>query len=582
MIRGVRANRNGFHTVVFTNGINLVLADRSSTAGEKDTTNTLGKSTLIEIIDFCLACNTPLGKGLRIEALQGWAFTLDMTIGGNDVSVTRTTDAPRSFIIEGPTTGWPIQPSVNKEGESYLDTKKWKAVLAWALFDISEYTSDVDYKPSARSLLSYFVRNQTAAYNIPFKYFDNQKTWDIQVHNAFLLGLNWEKAALWQQLKDQKKALDALKQAIKTGAVDGELASLGELEAERLRLTTQLEREREALSNFRVLPQYREIETQANILTGEIHSLVNANIVDKRRLERYRDSFVTEDAPTADRLEKLYAEAGIALPGAVKKTLEDARAFNEKIVANRREFIAGEIAALEEAVTQRDAEIAKLNDRRADYLSALAGQGALEELMCLQELHAATRLKVDELSNRIKQLRQMTTKSDTIKVETVDLKRATIIDYEERRELWSQPLSLFSEFSEALYRSAGRLVIDIDDTGYRFDVEIAGSPSEGISKMKIFCYDLMLISFARQRGLGIDFLIHDSTIFDGVDPRQRAHALELASSMSKKYNFQYICMLNTDMIPVNDFSSDFDYESFIRLRLTDTDPSGSLLGFRWF
>lgn len=383
------------------------------------------------------------------------------------------------------------------------------------------------------------------------------------------------------QLKDQKNALDALKQAIKTGAVDGELASLGELEAERLRLTTHLEREREALSSFRVLPQYREIEGQANILTSEIHALVNANIVDRRRLERYRDSLVDEGAPTADRLEALYGEAGIALPGAVRKTLADARAFNEKIIVNRRGFIAGEITALEAAVTDREAQIVTLTDRRAGYLSALAGQGALEELTQLQEMHAATRLKVNELTNRITQLRQMTTKSDTIKVETVELKRATTLDYEERRTLWSQALSLFSEFSESLYKAAGRLVIDIDDTGYKFDVEIAGSPSEGISKMKIFCYDLMLISFARQRGLGIDFLIHDSTIFDGVDPRQRAHALELAAAMAAKYGFQYICTLNTDMVPIGDFSSGFDYESLVRLRLTDTDPTGSLLGFRY-
>jgi uncharacterized protein YydD (DUF2326 family) len=175
----------------------------------------------------------------------------------------------------------------------------------------------------------------------------------------------------------------------------------------------------------------------------------------------------------------------------------------------------------------------------------------------------------------------MTRKADTIKVETVELKRATTLDYEERRELWSRALSLFSEFSESLYKSPGRLVIDIDDTGYRFDVEIDGSPSEGISKMKVFCYDLMLISFARQRGLGIDFLIHDSTIFDGVDPRQRAHALELASAMAEKYGFQYICALNTDMVPVSDFSSGFDFEPLVRLRLTDTDPTGSLLGFRF-
>jgi uncharacterized protein YydD (DUF2326 family) len=211
--------------------------------------------------------------------------------------VTRSPDAPGFFALEGSTDGWPVQPTVNKDGTPGLDTKKWRVVLAWALFGISELASDSGYKPSARSLLSYFVRNQTAAYNIPFKYFDNQKTWDIQVHNAFLLGLNWEKAATWQRLKDQKNALDALKQAIKTGAVDGELASLGELEAERLRLTTHLEREREALSSFRVLPQYREIEGQANVLTSETHSLVNANIVDKRRLERYRDVLWTRMRP---------------------------------------------------------------------------------------------------------------------------------------------------------------------------------------------------------------------------------------------------------------------------------------------
>jgi uncharacterized protein YydD (DUF2326 family) len=581
MIRALRANRKGFHTAHFEPGVNLILADRSTSAGDKDTTNALGKSTLIEIIDFCLGSNSSPGKGLRVDALQGWAFTLELSLVDQNVAVTRATDAPGFFAIEGPTDDWPVRPTPNKEGAVGLDTKKWRTALAWALFGISDLSSETAYKPSARSLLSYFVRSQAAAYNIPFKHFDNQKTWDIQVHNAFLLGLNWEKAATWQQLKDQKKALDALKQAIKTGAVDGELASLGELEAERLRLSNQLEREREALSNFRVLPQYREIEEQANALTSQIHGMVNANVVDRRRLDRYRETLENEDAPTENRLEQLYDEAGVTLPGAVKKTLAEARAFNAQIIANRREFIAGEITALEKAIGDREAQVETLTNRRAEFLGALAGQGALEELTQLQDFHADTRLKVDELTNRIAQLRQMTTKADTIKVETVELKRAATLDYEERRAVWSQALSLFSEFSEGLYKLPGRLVIDIDDTGYKFDVEIDGSPSEGISKMKIFCYDLMLISFARQRGLGIDFLIHDSTIFDGVDPRQRAHALELAAAMSKKYGFQYICALNTDMVPTRDFSDGFDFESLVRLRLTDNDPSGSLLGFRY-
>lgn len=581
MIRSVRANKKGFHTVHFEPGANLILADRSASSSDKDTTNALGKSTLIDIIDFCLASNTSPGKGLRVDALKGWAFTIEMSFAGRDFAVTRTTDAPGFFEIEGSSEGWLIKPSLNKEGISGLDIKNWRSVLAWELFGISEQDSEFRYKPSARSLLSYFVRNQMSAYSTPFKHFDNQKTWDMQVQNAFLLGLNWKKAASWQQLKDQKNALGALTQAIKTGAIDGELSSLGELEAERLRLSTQLERERESLSSFRVLPQYREIEERANRLTSELHTLVNANIRDIRRLDRYRDSVRDEDAPAEDRLEALYHEAGITLPGSVRRTLSDAHRFNATIIANRRDFIAGEIGALESSISERDSQMATLIDQRADYLNTLAGQGALEELTQLQQLHATTRSKVDELTHRINQLRQMTTKADTIKVDTVDLKRATEFDYEERRALWSQALGLFSEFSEELYKLPGRLVIDIDETGYKFDVEIAGSPSEGISKMKIFCYDLVLISFARQRGLGIDFLIHDSTIFDGVDPRQRAHALELAAAMAAKYGFQYICALNTDMVPTSDFTADFDFDSLIRVRLTDTDPGGSLLGFRY-
>jgi uncharacterized protein YydD (DUF2326 family) len=91
------------------------------------------------------------------------------------------------------------------------------------------------------------------------------------------------------------------------------------------------------LSSFRVLPQFREIEGQANILTSEIHGLVNANIVDRRRLERYRDSLVDEGAPTADRLEALYDEAGAALPGDALIAFSTASKHGKKLFCVRHE-----------------------------------------------------------------------------------------------------------------------------------------------------------------------------------------------------------------------------------------------------
>lgn len=581
MIHGLTANKRSFRPVTFTAGVNLILADRSVAATDKDTTNALGKSTLVDIIDFCLGSGVAARQGLRVDALTGWEFTLDLTIAGKRLRATRSVDTQGVIAIEGVTDGWPILPKVDKKtGIFGYDLKAWRIVLGLGFFGLLPNGGN-NYKPSPRSLLSYFIRSQAAAYIEPFKHFSNQKTWDVQVHNAFLLGLDWSKAAKWQVLKDQKTTLDALKNAIKTGAIDGELATLGDLEAQRLQLEDDFEREGVSLSSFQVLPQYRQIEREANQLTAQIHALLNANITDRRRIERYNETLTSETVPDTERLEDLYREAGMTLPGSVARTLDEAREFNRQILENRRHFVADEITQLVSRCDDRDKEIERLTEERARQLSIISGRGALEELTRLQEQHALTRQKLEDVKQRIAQLRQLATRGDEIKVETVELKKAAELDYEERRPHWSKALRMFGENSNTLYKTPGRLVIDIDDTGYRFSVDIPGSPSEGISKMKIFCYDLTLAAFARDRGLGIDFVVHDSTIFDGVDPRQRAHAIELAAVRAAQFGFQYIVTMNTDMVPTSDFSPGFAIDDLVRLRLTDTDPSGSLLGFRY-
>src|SRR4051794_40935792 len=105
MIHRLTANQPTFRSISFSAGVNIILADRSPTATNKDTTNALGKSTLIDIIDFCL--RSSLGDGLRAEALAEWSFTLDMTLAGKRISVTRAVASPGFVSFEGSTDGWP-------------------------------------------------------------------------------------------------------------------------------------------------------------------------------------------------------------------------------------------------------------------------------------------------------------------------------------------------------------------------------------------------------------------------------------------------------------------------------------------
>ena len=59
MIHAVRANKSSFHAVEFDAGFNVVLADRAKESTRKDFRNGLGKTTLLEIIHFCLGAGNP-------------------------------------------------------------------------------------------------------------------------------------------------------------------------------------------------------------------------------------------------------------------------------------------------------------------------------------------------------------------------------------------------------------------------------------------------------------------------------------------------------------------------------------------
>ena len=76
MIRKVFANNPSFKVVEFHSGFNVVLADRTKESTKKDSRNGLGKSTLIEIIHFCLGARALRGKGLLVDPLKDWAFSI--------------------------------------------------------------------------------------------------------------------------------------------------------------------------------------------------------------------------------------------------------------------------------------------------------------------------------------------------------------------------------------------------------------------------------------------------------------------------------------------------------------------------
>lgn len=570
MIHRITANRPSFRTVEFGAGLNVVLADRTEVETGKDTRHGLGKSTLIDIIDFCLGARVRTGNGLAIDALAGWEFTLEFSVGGERFSATRAVDKPAKLkVVCDSSTGAPPLAAMFGQAE-------WHGLLGKRMFSLHSDESG-RYGPSYRGLLSYFVRGG-AAYVDPFRHHEQQPPWNRQVNVAYLLGLHWRTASQQQALKDKEKSARQLERAATAEKeIEGSI-TIGALEAKRVLLKDRLAAERKALDEFKVHPQYASIQQEADRLTAELHELADANVTDQMMLGRYREAVDDKEKPPNVPVARLYEEVGVVFSDAVRRKLADTKRFREQIIANRRDFLATEIKRFGKRIAERERKIDALSNERAEHLDILKTHGALEEMTRLQERIVGIRENLERVMTAIDQRETLEAKKREIVTRRRDLVKIAKQAHEERRSVWRRAIALFNENSQILYEVPGKLVIDVEDNGFSYDVKIDKRGSDGVDKMKIFCFDLMLLQSRPERE-GIDFLIHDSTIFDGVDSRQRARTLERANAVGDRLGKQYICTFNSDMVPHDDFGRDFDFGRHVRLHLTDDDPSGSLLGF---
>ncbi|HUZ47226.1 MAG TPA: DUF2326 domain-containing protein [Terriglobia bacterium] len=582
MIHAILCDQPSFNSIEFKPGFNVVLATRTKAATDKDSRNGAGKTTLVEIVHFCLGSKADKKNRLMAPPLHGWTFAVDLDLRGRRYLVARNTANPRKVILGGDFRDWPIKPKQDKEADAFvLSTSQWIDVLGWLMFDLAPQAKTDSYEPTFRSLFSYFARRGRDAFSIPFEHFRRQTDWDKQVNSAFLLGLSWDYPAKLQTLKDQEKVVRQLRLAIRAGTFPDLLGTVGELEPQKVRLEELITRRSEELRTFRVHPQYQEYQEQADLLQSAIREFNQENVTNGAMLSFYQESLLEERPPEAEKLAKMYQEAGIIWPDGVRKQLEDVQAFHDKLIVNRRAFLETEISRLTLAIARRTEEVSRLSNERADLLSVLDTHGALAEYTEMQRVQNEEVAKLSAVSQKIANLKRIDEIKAQTRIERGQLQILARSFYEEHRSDRERALSLFNQFSQALYNQPGELIIDVVEGGYRYNVEIERQDSQGVEQMKVFCYDLTLATLWAAKHRGPEFLIHDSAIFADVDERQKAHALELAAKTAEQHGFQYICCLNSDAIPEDDFSKGFSLQPHVRIELSDEGETGGLLGIRY-
>ena len=583
MIRRLGSNLPTFKPLTFGPGLNILLAEKSEGASDRQSRNGAGKTSFLEILHFLFGGDARPTSIFRSDALRDWTFEVCVDIGSQPISVARSCRKPGTVqLAEADHLGIDVD-LVGASAERFLSNEDWKRVLGHHWFSLPHEDDDSRFRPTFRSLFSFFARRHFGGgFERPTQHAANQQRWDQQVSTSYLLGLDWQVSSRFQELREKERSLRTLRKAVRSGDLGRYLGRASELRTQLTLAESKVDQLHSQLHAFKVVDEYAELEQEANRLTAEIGHIAEQNVADQALIQELRATLDVEEPPALGDLEGLYKEAGVILPELVRHRLNDVQQFHRAIVRNRRMHLDAEIRSAQQRVDERNERRTQLDERRQQVMQILNSGGALEHYTALREELGRLEGDSETLRQRLGDAERLDNTKAELDIERTRLVTALRTDIRERNELVRSAILRFEELSQSLYERAGSLTIADTPNGLNLEVHIDAERSRGITSMQIFCFDLMLAEMCAERGRFPGFLVHDSHLFDGVDERQVAKALQLGAKRAERLGFQYIVTLNSDAIPNEGFSGGFDVRDYaLETILTDATNTGGLFGMRF-
>ena len=561
------ANQDSFHPVIFNKtGVSLITGMKKDPDRKDDsrTYNGVGKSLIIALIHFCLGSNKI--KAFE-EKIPEWEFTLKFEHRGGEISVTRSASRQDKLIVDGVVRG----------------QREFASTLEKEVFNLPEPIQYLTF----RSLICSFIRRQRSSYEAFDKAEPNGTAYQQELRMAFLLGMDVGLIVDKNRHRMKKEEIRKLRENLQKDPIFIEFFTQNkDPDIELQDLSMKIARLDKKLQGFEVAEDYHERQEEANEVTKEAQKLRNQIALITNAIKNIDQSLKLRPDLAPDQLFKVYEEAQVALPGAVKHTVEEVADFHKNLLETRiRRLTAEKNKLLKDEETYRDM-LEGLNDRSDHLMQFLGTHGALDEFVALTNELSYYKGVAEKLEDYKKLIEKY---SNSIQRIAVAMSNDTIRANEylnEIKPLLQNNLSVFRSFSERFYgdRPGGLTVKNNDgDNQIRFDINahIKDDASDGINEVKIFCFDTTVLTLRRNHE--VNFIFHDSRLFSNMDPRQAATAFKITKDVTSDQGTQYIASVNQDQLEkIREYFDDQEYREFVEdavvLELTDEGASGKLLG----
>ena len=562
------ANKDSFRTVPFNpSGLSLIVGKKANPDDHdrKHSTNGVGKSLLLYLIDFCLGAkeNPELA-----EKLPDWEFSLKFELEGEEKTVTRSTAEQASVFLNG----------VPLALESY------NKLLLEKVFLIDEKVNYLTF----RALIGLFLRQGKGAYVTYEKVNQQENSKTYLLRMAYLLGLDIELVARKRELKEELDKLGSLQKSFsKEGFLREYMTGEKDVRLKLKGLAAETADLRDKVDNFQVAENYEDIRKQAQSTkrqwkkaTDRLHRLVSVLISIEQSLKTQPDLDGSAVANT-------YESLGKELPDLVVKRLEEVTEFHAELIRTRVQRLTAEKHKIQREQKSVETLIKRLDEEKDRQFQFLGSHGELVEYQALvNSLNVAERQaeKLTEFDELDKQ-RKLRTQKCKLEMQEENIRASEAL--EAAVDHIDHVLDLFRGMAERIWpgKESGLLIRNNEGQNLiRFDIDarIEADASDGVSETKIFCFDMTVMSL--QKNHAMRFIAHDNRLFPGIDPRQRAEVFRIAADFGAKFDFQYIATINeTDLEAMRgEMNDEQEFENLFGkgtvLELTDESSLGKLLG----
>ncbi|WP_457804785.1 DUF2326 domain-containing protein [Vibrio cholerae] len=584
----IYSNKNNiFNPVTFNEGFNVVFAEIKLRENQDKDTHNLGKSRLMDLIDYCLLKerNPSFFLFKYFERFKDFIFFLELKLNnGKYLTVKRPVSSNTKISIK-----------IHKEKEQDFTLSGDKF---WDYFDIPIDTAklilDANFNLKSispwdyRTAINYALRNQDDFSDI-FKlsnFLGRHLHWKPYVgkilgFNADNLKRNYE---LIYDIEKSKELLTELRLDI------GEI--LGDEEEVLTGLLDIKNKESESLQKQLDTFNFDKVDAE-NI--NKLVSEIDEDISELNKVKYYLSANIRKHNNTlkdekinlkTSLTQKLFEEAGIIFDGQIKKSYDDLIEFKRKITTERKKYVKVKVKELEDELNSITNKLKELNISRSQKLSYLNKIGTFDKYKEVTSMLLSIKTEINDINRKLTLSKKISETEEKISANEKEqsIIKALIKDNREevtkdKQCIYNSIKTLFSIFVlDILDKNAFISTKQNKEGNLEFYAGIMGDTgeqtgeSDGHSYKKILCmgYDLS-VSLAYSNADFVRFIYHDGGL-ETLDERKKKAFLNFVRTYSELFGIQYILtVIDSDMPSGVNFS-----DEEIVLNLHDNGQSGRL------